>query len=328
MDNNLHTLYPLTFVPVYRDYIWGGTRLADLYGRAPSTPQCAESWELVDRDDGMSIVRNGPLAGTSLSTLMQTRAEDLVGTSGAARFPLLVKILDATQDLSIQVHPSDDTAPLTGGEPKSEAWYILEAGPDACIYAGLKAGTNSAALTAAVAEERVLDIVHRLPVRRGDAFEVPGGLVHSIGRGCLLLEIQQNSNTTYRVYDWGRTGTDGNPRELHMDKAGTCIDWDRPPPAARRSGSGEPQSSETPLVLSPHFRIYERALTKTWRQEKPPTEYEILFVCAGEARIAGGGIQAHLSLATTCLVPAAVSSYTVEPLRPDTRLVRVRPPAC
>lgn len=319
------SLYPLTFEPVYQDYLWGGQRLRDLYGRPVPTERCAESWELSDRDDGMSVVRNGPLAGMSLSALVKARAEEVVGHSSATRFPLLVKIIDAARDLSIQVHPSDETATRTGGEAKSEAWYTLAAENEACIYAGLKQGTRPDTLGTAVAQDRILDVIHRLPVSMGDAFDVPAGLVHSVGRGCLLLEVQQNSNTTYRVYDWGRTDAHGNPRELHMDQALASIEWAAPPPAARRAGSDA--AHETPLVQSPYFRMYERKLDEMWQQEKPATDYEILFVADGEAHIAGAGIEERLSRATTCLVPAAVESFSIEPLQANTRLIRVRPPA-
>jgi mannose-6-phosphate isomerase len=191
--------YILKFRKNLHPAIWGG-----------------ESWEMSVHPSGPSVIANGPLAGRSL-------AEVLPG------FPLLVKTIDARTRLSVQVHPSESTAPITGGEPKTEMWCLLTDGP---IYAGLKRGATAQDVTEAVSSGSFEDLLVRHDGHAGDAFFIPGGLVHAIGDGVKLYEVQQSSNTTFRLYDWGRTGTDGRPRELHIESSLKAMDLTIPPPTA------------------------------------------------------------------------------------------------
>ena len=220
-------LYPLTFVPVYKDYLWGGDRIARRYGRAGTSATCAESWEIADRPDGMSVVVNGPLAGASLRTLVQEFGARLLGTAVPSPvFPLLIKIIDPRQRLSLQVHPNEKAARATGGEPKTEMWFVLEADPDARVFTGLKPGTTADLFQKALSNRRLEEILQSVALAAGDAVFIPAGRVHAVDAGSLLLEIQQNSNTVYRVHDWDRTGPDGKPRELHLAQALKSIHWD------------------------------------------------------------------------------------------------------
>ncbi len=223
---------PLTFAPRLKDYMWGGRRLAGLLGRDLPDGVVAESWEVSGHASEPSVVDRGHFAGRDLPGLVAEHGVSLVGMRGreAAEqgvFPLLVKLLDATHALSVQVHPDNEYADAHNlGEPgKTEMWYVLHAEQGACIIHGLQAGTDQAALRRAVSRGTVPDCLNRVPVEAGDAILVPAGTVHGILSGIVLVEIQQCSDTTYRIHDWDRPGPDGTPRELHVERALDVIDF-------------------------------------------------------------------------------------------------------
>ena len=253
---------PLCFVPHYHTRVWGGDRIASVLGRTLTDDQpCGESWELSDRADCQSTVENGPLAGTSLHTLWTERRAEIFGDAwnGArtARFPLLIKVLDCADDLSIQVHPPADVAPALGGEPKSEMWHFVGVDPDARLYAGLREGVTRDAFEAALAAGTVADCVHVLTPHAGDSLMVHSGRLHALGAGLLVFEIQQNSDTTYRVFDWNRMGLDGRPRELHVAESLRCIDFADFAPALHRAGA------PGPLAACEHFEVVRRPAGST-----------------------------------------------------------------
>ena len=185
-----------------------------------------ESWEISDRPEAQSIVTTGPLKGKSLSELWSTQREEIFGDYPSENFPLLIKILDAQTDLSIQVHPPQHLAAELNGEAKTEMWYIAHAEPDAQIYVGLKNGTTREAFAAALNNGDPDKLVHAIKPKVGESIHIPSGRLHAIGAGLVIYEIQQNSDTTYRVFDWNRTGLDGAPRALHIDESMQCIDFD------------------------------------------------------------------------------------------------------
>lgn len=232
----------LQFAPLYQTRVWGGRRLESVLGRTlPDAQPYGESWDLVDREQAQSLVASGPLAGTSLHELWTTHREDVFGagtrSSTSERFPLLIKVLDCVDDLSIQVHPPVAVAADLGGEPKTEMWYVAHADAGARLYAGVKAGVTRDGFERALADGSVASCVHALDVRTGDSLFVPSGRLHALGRGLLIYEIQQNSDTTYRVFDWNRAGLDGKPRELHVAQSLRCIDFsDVEPALAARDG--------------------------------------------------------------------------------------------
>jgi mannose-6-phosphate isomerase len=243
----------LHFTPIYQTRVWGGRRLDTVLGRRlPDARPYGESWDLVDRDPEQSVVASGPHAGTTLQALWAEHRDEVFGRAFAAstarRFPLLVKILDCVDDLSIQVHPPAAVAPLLGGEPKTEMWYVAHAEPGAHLYAGLRAGVSRADFEAALADGTVASRVHRLEARAGDSLFVPSGRLHALGAGLLIYEIQQSSDTTYRVFDWNRLGLDGRPRDLHVEQSLACIDFDDVEPSLNRARAGE-------LAASPFFRV-------------------------------------------------------------------------
>ncbi|MEI6809451.1 MAG: type I phosphomannose isomerase catalytic subunit, partial [bacterium] len=219
-------IYPLLFQPVYKDYLWGGNRIQKKYGRKIPPGTYAESWEISDRPEGMSVVTNGRFAGRSLGSLVTEFGARLVGDDFAGRrFPLLIKLIDARLRLSVQVHPSDANAAAVKGEPKTEMWYVLDACAGARAFVGLKKAVTGKSFDLAVRTGCLASMLKPVKMETDSAILVPGGTVHSIGEGLLILEVQQNSNTTFRVYDWGRVGQDGKARPLHVAEAKKSIIW-------------------------------------------------------------------------------------------------------
>ena len=231
----------LRFEPIYQERVWGGQALAAAFGRVlPAGRAIGESWEIVDRPEAQAVVRGGPYAGATLRNLIANHGREVMGPRwpGERAFPILVKWLDCRERLSLQVHPPADQAPALGGEPKTENWFIAEAAPEASLFVGLRQGVTRAEFERAVAAGTVERCVNRFPVTAGDSILVRSGTVHAIDAGNVILEIQQNSDTTYRVYDWGRTGLDGKPRQLHLRVALASILWGQPEPQPLRAAGG------------------------------------------------------------------------------------------
>ncbi|MEM1297154.1 MAG: TIGR04282 family arsenosugar biosynthesis glycosyltransferase, partial [Verrucomicrobiota bacterium] len=219
---------PMVFQPVYQERVWGGRKLQEWLNRQlPNEQPFGESWEMVDRPEAQSVIREGTFAGITLGDLWAQRRAEVFGKGASGeRFPLLLKILDATQDLSIQVHPPQSAAEALNGEPKTEMWYVAHAMPGAKLYAGLKSGVTREDVESAIRDGSLSEKVHEIEVKTGDCLFIPSGRIHAIGAGLLIYEIQQNSDTTYRVFDWNRTGLDGKPRELHVEESLQSIDFE------------------------------------------------------------------------------------------------------
>jgi mannose-6-phosphate isomerase len=212
----------LNFKPIYQERVWGGRALESFLGRKlPGGAPIGESWELVDRPEAQSVVANGPWAGKSLREVIAAHTATIMGPAWPKDrpFPILVKWLDCRERLSLQVHPPASIAARLGGEPKTENWYIARAEPGAAVLAGLKPGVDAARFRAALKDNTAESLVHRLPTVAGDSLLIHSGVMHAIDGGNFILEIQQNSDTTYRVYDWGRVGLDGKPRAMHVEQS-------------------------------------------------------------------------------------------------------------
>ncbi len=250
--------HPLTFRPLFMERVWGGRRLATELGKPiPAGAVIGESWELVDRPEAQSVVDCGAHAGMTLHELWTRHRSEVFGdVPDAPRFPLLAKILDARETMSVQVHPPAALAAELGGEPKSEVWILLDAEPGSEIIAGFRRGTTREEFDEALAAGRVEGLLHRIPVRRGDAIFIPNGRCHAIGAGCLIVEIQQNSDTTYRVFDWNRAGLDGKPRALHIAESLKSINFADHEPALAPAGSAV-------LAECAHFRV------ERWQLDAP-----------------------------------------------------------
>jgi mannose-6-phosphate isomerase len=223
----------LTFEPLYMERVWGGRKLAALFGRPlPVTNPIGESWELVDRADAQSVVCEGRLKGAALHQLWLNHRRQIFGEGyDYERFPLLVKILDASDVLSVQVHPPAHRKIECLEEPKTELWYFVDTDEGASIYVGLKRGTMRENFQSALADGTVERLMHRLPTQPGSFMFLPSGRLHAIGAGNVLFEVQQNSDTTYRVFDWNRLGLDGKPRPLQVEQSLQCIDFNDFEPA-------------------------------------------------------------------------------------------------
>jgi mannose-6-phosphate isomerase len=247
----------LTFLPLYMERVWGGQRIGSLFQRTLPAGAIGESWELVDREDAQSVVAGGPLKGYSLEELWAKHRAQVFGEGyWQPRFPLLVKILDASQPLSIQVHPPSHQAAKLGGEPKTEFWYFVDVEPGAGIYIGLKRGTCREDFAVALKKGSVAELVHWHPTRPDSFILLPSGRLHAIDAGNVIFEIQQNSDTTYRVFDWNRLGLDGKPRKLHVPESLQSIDFDDFEPCCE-------EHANEPLARCQHFRV------DRWRLDSP-----------------------------------------------------------
>ena len=212
----------LKLIPSCKDYIWGGHRLAEEYGKVIEGDVLAESWELSCHDDGASIISNGVWVGKTLKEYIKESKEDVLGTNCKrfSDFPILIKFIDAKDNLSIQVHPDNAYALKNEGQyGKTEMWYVVDASEDAFLYYGFQEEISEEEFRKRIEEDTLLEVLHAAPVKKGDVFFIEAGTIHAIGKNILIAEIQQNSNVTYRVYDYGRIGKDGKKRELHVEQA-------------------------------------------------------------------------------------------------------------
>jgi len=305
-------LYPLKFRPVYKEIIWGGKNISKYFDRKTPYEKTAESWELCCRPDGMSVVDNGPLAGSSLSDIIEQYGEKLLGTECVkkygSRFPLLIKYIDANDRLSVQVHPDDAYARKTGEENgKNELWYIVDAKPGAKLIYGLKKDITKDEFISAVKNGTVADTLRVVPVKPHDSLFIPAGTVHAILDGILIAEIQQNSNTTYRIYDWGRLGKDGKPRELHIDKALDVINFGDAA-AEPQQDSGETQRE---ILRSEFFNIDEVKLSGKLERNAEGKTLMVIMNLSGDIVISYDGGETPLKKGDTALIPASLGKYTL-----------------
>lgn len=271
----------LNFKPIYQERVWGGRELESFLRRKlPGTAPIGESWELVDRAEAQSIVATGPWAGQSLRDLLARQAQEIMGPNWPKDrpFPILVKWLDCRDRLSVQVHPPASIAARLGGEPKTENWYFAQVEPGAAVYAGLRPGVTRGNFEAAIAAGTVDQCLERPAVRKGDSLLIHSGVMHAIDAGNVILEIQQNSDTTYRVYDWGRVGLDGKPRALHVRESLECLSAnDAPAPRIVRA-----ENSSGVLAQCREFTIRQVRLPAGDRLEFPPRQQpRILSVVEG-----------------------------------------------
>lgn len=302
---------PITFQPLYMQRIWGGRQLEETYGRKLPLPDVpyGEAWEIVDREEAQSVVAEGEFAGKSLHELWTKHREEIFGTGlpDSERFPLLIKILDSADDLSIQVHPPADIAAELGGEPKTEMWFIADAKPGSKLYVGLREGVTRASFEAAIGNGTVADQVHAITPRKGDSIFIESGRLHAIGAGFLIHEIQQNSDTTYRVFDWNRTDAQGNPRDLHVAQSLACIDFT----------DTEPEM-DTPiantLATCPHFTTTLHHLAPGETISNPdPIRFSLITVVSGS-------LEEKFTTGQTVLLPRGAGTLTASA---ETKLLQI-----
>jgi mannose-6-phosphate isomerase len=299
----------LSFRPLFMERVWGGRRLAERLGKPlPPDVPIGESWELVDREDVQSVVDTGEHAGMTLHELWTEHREAVFGeVRDSPRFPLLAKILDARETLSVQVHPPAAVAPELGGEPKTEMWYLLEAEEGAELFAGFRPGVDRRQFEAALGSGDVANLLHRVPVRAGDALFIPSGRCHAIGAGCLIVEIQQNSDTTYRVFDWNRVGLDGKPRALHIAESMRSIDFADYEPGLVPRGEA---------IESDAFRVEAQTLNEP--REETDRKGVIYTVLEGKVRCGGR----EFGRGQFFLLPATAEDRKLEPMIAGAKVLR------
>lgn len=294
----------IRFEPLLKRIRWGGTRLGTRLGKQLGCESdYAESWEVVDHGEDQSIVSFGSLAGLTLREMLSLYNEGILGRhSGRTQFPLLIKFLDAHDRLSVQVHPDDVTARKFDSTEngKAEAWVIIDAEPGSRVYVGLKPDVTADSLQTALVESRLEDCLHSFEVSAGDCVYIPAGTVHAISEGILLAEIQQSSDMTFRLYDWGRVGTDGLPRQLHIEQAIACADFERGPVDCQTPLSIDGGQE---LVSCEYFTV--RRYTGPGQVPLPDDDrFHILMGLAGEASVIAGPEVECLKLGQTILLPA------------------------
>ena len=315
-------LYPYKFKPILVERIWGGDGLARYGKPVPAGKRIGETWEISDRPEAQSVVANGPAVGQTLRQLIEKKGADAsIGRArppGAPRFPLLIKLLDARERLSLQVHPPAALAAQLGGEPKTEMWYILDATPGAQLIAGLRRGVTRQQFEAAIQHGGAAfqACFHQFAVRAGDALFVPSGRLHAIGAGLVIAEIQQNSDTTYRVYDWDRVDDKGQPRALHIRESLASIDFD----------DFEPAPSPLPIRCE-HFVVEQVQVTGQGTGRCDGTSFQIFGGVTGEVAITAGSVTASVRPGEFVLVPAAVSDYQLAAVITPAKVLRVFVPS-
>jgi mannose-6-phosphate isomerase len=312
-------LYPIRFHPILRRLIWGGRRLGTvLHKPIGDESDYAESWEISDYHDQVSVVDKGSLAGVTIRQLVHSRTSELLGSALGLldQFPLLVKFIDAREPLSVQVHPDDELGRrLAGDNGKTETWVIVDTEPGSVIYAGLKSGVGRQELKKAIDSNTVEPLLHQIEPKRGDCILIEAGTVHAIGAGVLLAEIQEMSDATFRVYDWGRVGPDGKPRALHIAQAMESIDFERGPVEPVRperepiAGGGDRER----LARSAYFAL-ERLTLGGPAQVGSSDRFTILMGLEGTAEIVSANDRVRLDFGETVLLPAALGPCEIAPL--------------
>ena len=307
-------LYPLKFQPILKDKIWGGQKLQQLLHKSTSSTKAGESWEISDVEGDTSIVANGPLKGTSLKTLMDTYTSDLMGAKNfrqfGNKFPLLIKFIDAKQDLSVQLHPNDELAKARHNSfGKTEMWYVVQADPASNLIVGFNQEMTPELYVKHLEDKTLQSILNFDAVKAGDTYFIEVGRIHAIGAGVLLAEIQQTSDITYRVYDWDRVDADGNERELHNDIALEAFDFDMPDNFRVQYA---PKSNVfTELVSCPYFTTNVLEVTETISKQNTQDSFVIYMCVEGKANLVVDGIVTEFSMGETVLIPACIETFSI-----------------
>jgi len=311
---------PILFVPLAMERVWGGRHFEYLLGKElPENAVVGELWEIVDRPEAQSVVCEGPLKGKTLHDLWTSARSDYFGSrhlkNPSSRFPLLMKLLDARERLSVQVHPPAHRADELRGEPKTECWYFLDAGKNASVFAGLKHGVTEESFEEALAAGNVEEKLHRVAVSSGESIFIPSGRLHAIGEELVIVEVQQNSDTTYRVFDWNRMGLDGKPRDLHREQSLSSIDFSDFEPAIT-------PASEPIVADCPFFHVEKKKVSEPLNLSMPG-DFCILTGLTGEAECGGVRVLPGRFL----LIPSCLKQALLTPLRENTSVLVTRLPA-
>ena len=305
-------MYPLKLAPAFKNYLWGGTRLRDDYGKKCDYDKVAESWELSCHKDGNSVIENGEAKGMTLADYIKKEGKTILGTNCQRfeEFPVLIKLIDAKDNLSVQVHPDNEYALRVEGEyGKTEMWYVVDCDEGAELIYGFKNVVTKEEFAERIKNNTLTEITNSVPVKKGDVFFIKAGTLHAIGKGILIAEIQQNSNTTYRVYDYGRVGADGKPRPLHIEKALEVTSLCPAEPYKAPAPTEEKGCKKQLLSKCEYFTVYKIDIEKSAEFCADNTSFECILVLEGEAKLSCGENELTLSKGETAFVPAGCGKY-------------------
>ncbi|MCI9273597.1 MAG: class I mannose-6-phosphate isomerase [Clostridiales bacterium] len=309
-------MYPMKLIPPCKDYLWGGTRLKTDFGKVTDLDKVAESWELSCHKDGCSVIQNGAFAGMTLPEYIEKQGKGVLGEDCQSfeYFPILVKLIDAKQSLSVQVHPDNEYAMRVEGEyGKTEMWYIVDCDPGAELLYGFKDQISKEEFRRRIEDNTLLEVTNSVKVQKGDVLFIDAGTLHAIGKGILIAEIQQNSNTTYRIYDFGRLGADGKPRELHIDKAVEVTHL--MPPTRTTKPQGETQQHDgyasTLLASCEYFTVTRMNVENSVNLTADSKSFHSLLCLDGEAVLRCNGEELSMKKGESIFLPAGTGDYTV-----------------
>lgn len=304
----------LRLEPAFKDYIWGGTKLRDEFGKKCDYDKVAESWELSCHKDGNSVVSNGDDAGLTLAQYIEKHGKKILGTDCEKfeNFPILIKLIDAKDNLSVQVHPNNDYAMRVEGEyGKTEMWYIVDCDEGATLLYGFKNEISKDEFARRIADNTLLEVTNAVPVKKGDVFFIEAGTLHAIGKGILIAEIQQNSNTTYRIYDYGRVGKDGKPRELHVEKAKDVTAL-KPAKAYPETPVVEKDGYKSKLLSScDYFTTYAVDVDTKAVLEADEKSFVSILVLEGEGQLVGDDV-VSFKKGDSFFIPANSGKFAVD----------------
>lgn len=320
-------MYPLKFNPILKSVVWGGEKIAPFKGIETEQHNIGESWELSGVKDNESVIANGPLAGKNIAELCEEYKGELLGekvyAKTGAEFPLLIKFIDARDDLSIQVHPNDELAAVrhNGSKGKTEMWYVVQADKNAHLMSGLSATITPDEYAARIADNTITEVLHDYNVEKGDIFFLPAGRIHSIGTGCFIAEIQQTSNITYRIYDFGRVGLDGKPRELHTELSKAAIDYSVLDDY--KTHYTEKKNEENEVVSCEYFTTSLFDLSEPFTRDMSGLDSFMIVICTeGKGTLAdNNGNSVDIKQGETVLLPASVKSFTLTPAEGNLKVI-------
>lgn len=306
-------MYPLKTSPVFKNYIWGGNNIKKIYSKNTPEPPVAESWEISAHPDGECLIANGEYKGKTINEVSELMGSDFLGKSikKGEKFPLLLKILDACDRLSVQVHPSDEYARINenGEKGKTEAWYILSAEKGASLIYGFKENVTKEIFEKAINEGKCEDCLNKVECAPGDVFYIPSGTVHAVGKGLMIAEIQQSSNTTYRVFDYNRRDKNGNLRELHIKKALDVCNFKSSAGKEKTVGKAEKIGDNTLLhIIDNEFFVFEKLCIEKRMVCKTEDLLHLLFIENGEGSVGGESFKKGDSI----LIPAGMNEYEIK----------------
>ena len=302
----------LFFEPVYKDYIWGGTRLKEYFNKNIETPTAAESWEISTNEAGLSKIKEGSMKGTTLKDLFDNRdlRQEIFGskTKEMEKFPLLIKYIDANSNLSVQVHPNDEYAKKNENDTgKTEMWYIIECAKNAQIICGMKENVINKDVCDIIRNGKIKENLNYMNIQKGDVIYIPSGTIHAILGDTLICEIQQNSNLTYRVYDWDRVGSDGKPRELHIDKAIDVIDVETEPILIHTNGERNKK-----IVDNEFFKVEKIVVHEEYSDKSNKETFYIINILDGSGKIETSNKEYNLNKGDSFLIPASIGEYKIK----------------